>query len=159
MARSRLSRSGILALWLAILVLGGCAPLIAEYSLEAYKNATSLKAETIALIDKSGSRYSSHSKEVELLTTRINAAYEFAAGLANNAVSAQQWNLLRDPNGNLYGGFVATWRKQGRTSAAYRSAKKRQIGNAFDYIICLESNKKGSTTCAAAAAAATSGGS
>jgi hypothetical protein len=126
---------------------GACAPLIAEYSLEAYKNATTLKAETAALIDKAGSPYTDHEKEVNALTTKINAAYEFSAGLPSNQISAQQWQILRDPNGGLYGGFVSVWKKYGSVSATYRQEKKIQISRAFDYIICLEANKKEATAC------------
>jgi hypothetical protein len=144
-----------LVLWLGILLLGGCASLIADYSLDAYKNATTLKAETAALIDKAGESYSQHKVDVDALTTKINAAYEFSAGLPSNQISAQQWQILRDPNGNLYGGFVAQWRHKGSLSMAYRSDKKMQLGRAFDYIICLEANKKESTPCPVAAEATT----
>jgi hypothetical protein len=155
--RSPLSRLTILGL-VVVIALGACAPIIAEFSLEAYKNATSLKAETMALVDKSGGKYSTHSKEIEENTTKINAAYEFAAGLAANSLSAQQWNLLRNPDGNLYGGFIAVWKKQGTTSPAYRNAKKAQIAAAFDTIICLESNKRESIGCSAVATSMPTGG-
>jgi len=137
-----------------VLLLGGCAPLISEYSLDAYKNATSLKAETLALIDKSGEKYTAHKSEVDALSTKIDAAYEFSAGIPNNQISAVQWNLLRNPNGNLYGGFVRLWAKQGTVSAAYRTGKAKEISDAFNQIICLEANKKETTSCSAAVATA-----
>jgi hypothetical protein len=151
MPQSQRFLAGVVRPMLVLLALGGCAPIIADYSVEAYKSATSLKAEVGALIDKSGEKFSLHQKEVDATTTRINAAYEFAAGLANNSISAQQWQILRNPDGNLYGGFVRLWRKQGTTSAAYRSGKSREIAAAFDLIICLESNKKEGRPCASAA--------
>jgi hypothetical protein len=157
LSRSVMSRPAMLGLLLAI-ALGAYAPIIAEFSLEAYKNATSLKAETMALVDKSGGKYSAHTKQVEELTTKINAAYKFAAGLAANSLSAQQWDLLRNLDGNLYGGLIAVWQKQGTTSPAYRGVKKAQIAAAFDYIICLESNKRETVGCSAAAAAAAARG-
>ena len=134
-----------------VLFVGSCAPLIAEFSLESYKNATTLKAETAALIDKAGEPYSAHAKEVATLTTKMNAAYEFAAGLPSNQLSAKQWQIMRDPNRNLYGGFVSLWKDQGTLSPAFRREKKTQIGRAFDYIICLEANKKEATPCPVAA--------
>jgi hypothetical protein len=124
-----------------------CAPLIADYSLEAYKNATSLKAEVLALVDKSAEKFSVHKKDVESTTTRINAAYEFAAGQAKNEIVAGQWALLRDPQGPLYGGVISTWRAQTTLSPAYREEKKRQLSDAFDSIICVESNKQASNPC------------
>jgi hypothetical protein len=148
------SKLRALQLLLAATLLTSCAPLIAEYSLEAYKNATTLKAEVAGLIDKSGERFATRKAEVEALTTRINAAYEFAAGLPNNQIAAAQWQLIRDPAGGLYGDFVAIWMRAGTLSPAFRAEKKRQIGQAFDYLICLEANKQAPTSCQAAAAAA-----
>jgi hypothetical protein len=145
-----LQRRRIMPLFI-VLIVGACAPLIAEFSLEAYKNATTLKAETAALIDKAGEPYSAHAEEVAALTTKMNVAYEFAAGLPSNQLSAQQWQIMRDPNRNLYGGFVSLWKDQGTLSAAFRREKKTQISRAFDYIICLEANKKETTPCPAAA--------
>jgi hypothetical protein len=138
-----------------LLLLGGCAPIISEYSLDAYKNATSLKAETLALIDKSGDKFSAHKTEVDALTTKINAAYEFSAGIPNDHISAAQWQILRNPDGNLYGGFVRTWSgsKQGTVLPAYRAGKRKEVSDAFDKIICLEVNKKEAKTCDAAVAA------
>jgi hypothetical protein len=131
----------------------GCGSLISEYSIEAYKNATTLKAETLALVDKSTSDYSRNAKDVDELTTKINAAYEFSAGLPSNELSARQWDILRDPNGNLYGGFVKRWKTSGRVSPAYRDEKRDQLGQAFNYIICLEANKKEAKSCTQAVAA------
>ena len=130
------------------LALGACAPLISGYSLDAYKNATTLKAETLALVDESGEPYADHSAQVKTLTTKLNAAYEFSAGAPKNEISAQQWRLLIDPDRNLYGGFVKVWKTQSTTSEAYRTGKKKQLGQAFDYIACLEINKKEAKSCA-----------
>lgn len=143
------------AVWMtaALLLLGmlggGCSPLSPEYSLEAYKTATSLKAETLALVGKASQPYSAHAKEVEALNTRIDAAYEFAAGRPLNQIAARQWQILRSPDRNLYGGFVAYWRSHGHVGPAFRDNAKELIGQAFDYIICLEANRQKSTSCAA----------
>jgi hypothetical protein len=133
---------------LAVMVfLAACSPYIADFSLEAYKNATSLKAETLALIDKSAEPYARHREAAEALTLRIDAAYEFAAGIPNNQLSAQQWAIMRDPQGDLYGGFIRDWRADGPVGATFREEKKRQIGRAFDAIICLEANKRSAARC------------
>jgi hypothetical protein len=137
----------VLAVLFAVLVTAGCAQLIAEYSADAYKTATTLKAETLGLVDKSGESYSSHKKDIDDLTVKIDAAYEFAAGFPNNQLVAQEWQLLRNPDGNLYGAFAKRWRQQGRLSETFRGEKKLQLGVAFDQIICLEANKKDSRSC------------
>lgn len=138
----------VLAPLFALLLLAGCAPLIADYSLEAYKNATTLKAETLDLMDKSSGSYTSHKKEIDTLTTKINVAYEFAAGTPYNQISAAQWQLLRDPKGSLYGGYIAYWKQRGSIPRPVaRMEAKALIGKAFDEIICLEANKQTLKSC------------
>jgi hypothetical protein len=140
-----LAPSGLL---LAMAVfLAACGPLIANYSLEAYKNATTLKAETLALVRKSAEPFSSHREEVEALSTRIDAAYEFSAGTPNNQISAAQWSIMRDPDRNMFGGFVEFWRAHGSVSPAFRDEYLGQIAAGFDYIICLEANKERHRPC------------
>jgi hypothetical protein len=145
-----------ITLLLMILCLSGCGRLIADYSLDAYKNATSLKAETSAMIDKSTEPYSKHAAEVDALNIKIDAAYEFVAGMPGNDLSAQQWAILKNPNLRSYGGFVAFWKAHGTVSKNFRDGAKKNIGEAFDQIICLEANKQALTSCSAATAAAQS---
>lgn len=134
-----------------VLCLSACGPLIAEYSVEAYKNATTLKAEAQALVDKSSRPYTASKNEIDAFTTKLNAAYEFAAGMAFNQIAAQQWQILRDPDGTLYGEFLRTWKAQKTLGPGFRAEYKAQLDEAFDYIICLEANKQAPKPCAAKA--------
>lgn len=141
--------------WLAttfalLIALAGCTPLIAPYSAKAYENATSLKAQTLALMDKSDEPYSRHSGEIEGPnghTAKLNAAYEYVAGLDNNSISARQWRILIDKNGKLYGKFISRWQDDGVLREAFITEFKKQVSDAFDEIICLETNKKESKKC------------
>ncbi|GAA0653092.1 hypothetical protein [Brevundimonas lenta] len=143
MRRAAITAAGALAL----LSLAGCTPLMAGYSLDAYRNATSLKPEVMAMVDRSAGPWAANADAVAALTIKLEAAYEFSAGMAQNEISTAQWRVLKDPNGGLYGGFVRTWREQGTTGEFYRTEKKAQLGEAFDYIICLEVNKKEPARC------------
>jgi hypothetical protein len=135
--------------WLALIVLGlsACGTLIAPYSLEAYKNATSLKAETLSMIGESGDRFSVHEEDVKALKVKLRAAEEFAAGMPKNALSARQWKVMNAPNRGLAGEYWILWERQGTMSAAVIAAQTSQIGAAFDEIICLEANKEKNTEC------------
>ncbi|MBK0326400.1 hypothetical protein I5535_03745 [Rhodobacteraceae bacterium F11138] len=141
----------LLALILLPLVLAACDPLIGGYTAEAYKNATSLKARSLAMIDRAGRSYSSQQADVTALMTDIDAAYEFSKGLPRNGISARQWEVMRDPDGGLMGGFVAGWQRNHTVSEFFRDEKKRQIARGYDYIICLEVNKQKTTPCASLA--------
>src|SRR5574340_848091 len=80
-----------------------CAPLIGPYSPTAYQNATSLKADTLALMGKATQPYSDHEKEVEALLVKIDQAYEYVNGIPSNSLSAKQWKILKKPDGDLLG--------------------------------------------------------
>ncbi|AQR72491.1 hypothetical protein [Sphingomonas sp. LM7] len=138
-----------LALLAATLVLAACTPIIAGYSLQAYTNATQLKAETLALIAISGEPWADHAAEARALQTRLDGAYEFSAGTAYNQEATAMWAIIRDRSQDaLLGSFFVRWSK-GPTGEAYRTRKLRRIRLAFDRLICLEANKKEKTACPA----------
>jgi len=125
----------------ALALLGGCS-LIAHYDQVAYEHATSAKVDTLALMDKATGSYSDHQKDVDALVVELDKAYEYDRGRALNKITVTQWDILRNPNGNLVGGFLKMWKAKGSLSATFVSEKKIQIGKAFDQIIALESGKQ-----------------
>ena len=132
------SRTCILAfVWLSFTA---CA-LIAPYDRVAYEHATSAMVDTLAFMDKATGSYSDHQKEIEAVVIELNKAYEYDRGRALNKLTVAQWVILRDPNGNLVGGFLRMWKAKGSLSPTFISEKKLQIGKAFDQIIALESGK------------------
>jgi hypothetical protein len=133
------SRTSILAfVWLSFTA---CA-LIANYDQVAYEHATNAKVDTLALMNKATGNYEAHEKEVEALTNELDKAYEYDRGRQLNKITAAQWDVLRDPNRNLVGGFLKMWKEKGKLGAAFVAEKKKQIGDAFDQIIQLESGKR-----------------
>ena len=132
---------------LLLVLVAACAPLIAGYSLEAYRNATSLKAETLALMAEAGEPYAQHANEVKALKVRLAAAHEFVAGMANNSISAEQWQEMNDPDAGLAGAYWVLWERQTTVSESARREQISQVGEAFDEIICLEANKEKDTDC------------
>ena len=135
-------------LFLALcLSLAACVPLIGPYSPTAYKNATGLKAETLALMDKATNPYSEYEQQVDALTVEIDKAYEYVHGIPSNDLSARQWAILKRPDGDLLGRFFGRWRAEGTLKPVYISEFKGIISDAFDEIICLEANKKTANQC------------
>lgn len=131
-----------------LLVLGGCLD-YAEYSLQAYTNATTLKAKSLALVARSGNSYASQKQAAEALMLDLAVAQEFAAGIENNNEAAQMWALIRSPDDKLVGEFVLTWRDKqpGGFGAEFRGFYREAISFAFDRLICLEVNKREPTAC------------
>jgi len=129
------------------LSIAACAPMIGPYSPTAYQNATSLKAETLALMDRATLPYPENEQRVQELMVKIDAAYEYVNGIPSNSISAQQWMLLKNPDGNLLGKFFLRWKEKGVLSPEYISEFKSLISKAYDEIICLEANKKNAADC------------
>lgn len=139
----------LFALFFLVVLPISCTPIIAGYDLDAYKNATSLKARSLALIDSADKPYATNSAKADSLMVDIDKAYEFSAGISNNDISAEQWSRIRDPRENFVGGFIEFWKAQSKgVSSGFQTEAKIGIGKAFDYIICLEANKREATPCA-----------
>lgn len=132
-----LSRYLLLLSWLFV---AACST-IATYDQTAYEKATAAKAEALALMDMATGSFSAHEKEIESVSLTIDKAYEYDRGRALNSVTVKQWEILRDPNRNLFGGFIRRWREKGSLRPAYISEKKIDIAEAFDQIIQLERGK------------------
>jgi hypothetical protein len=130
-----------------LLFLAACVPLIGPYSPTAYKNATGLKAETLALMDKATTPYPENEGKAEALMVEIDKAYEYVHGIPSNDLSARQWAILKRPDGVLLGRFFGRWKSEGRLKPVYISEFKGIISDAFDEIICLEANKKAANQC------------
>lgn len=143
-----LSRRRIAASLLVLfLCLAACVPLIGPYSQTAYQNATDLKAETLALMDKATKPFSDNEKQVEALVVAIDKAYEYVHGIPSNDLSARQWEILKKPDGDLLGRFFARWKSEGILKQVFIDEFKGIVSDAFDEIICLEANKKEATKC------------
>jgi hypothetical protein len=143
-----LQQRGIVVL--LVLFLAACSPLIGSYSPTAYENATSLKAETLALMDKADEPFANHRVEVEQHMIELQKAYEFVRGVPSNSISAMQWEILIKRDGDLFGKFVKRWEERSTLSKVLIEEFKKLVADAFDEIICLEANKQTASECAAA---------
>jgi hypothetical protein len=114
---------------------------ISPYSPTAYQYATSLKVESLMLMDKATEPYATHQAEVVALVTKIDIAYEYAKGRPKNEISAQQWEILKAPNHHLLGGFLQRWKQESQLSGPFVTEAKGLVADAFDTIIGLESGK------------------
>ena len=123
------------------LTVWSCGSLIAVFDQRAYENATTLKAEASALMGQATEPFADHADEVQALMTRVDAAYEYANGIPKNDISANQWKILKDPDGNLLGGFFRLWKEKSALLKGDRDANKKNVTDSFDRIIALEAAK------------------
>jgi hypothetical protein len=140
-SRSRLGQLALLSV-VFLLAAASCDPLIATYNVKAYENATSLKAEASIVMKKATEPFSDHEAAVEKLMLGVEQAYEYVNGIPKNSNSAAQWRILKDPNGQLLGGFMKRWEDEDKLSAAFvKNHWDDNVGPAFDEIIKLENGK------------------
>jgi hypothetical protein len=137
---SRNIKSGIFLIFLT-LTITGCALSVDRFDNLAYQNATSLKVDSLALMGKATQSYSTHEGSVEALKVSIEKAYEYANGRPKNREVAEQWELMKDPDNNLLGGFLVRWKDKDKLSDIFVDEAKKLISSGFDQIIGLESGK------------------
>ena len=131
-------KRSLLALALLIFV-SSC--LSSRYDSFSYQQSTSLKVDALSLIDKATTPYASHKDEVDALLLKANKAYEYEKHRPKNAETTGQWKILLDPKENLLTGFLKKWKTDGTESATFSGEQKKQLEEAFDKIIKLESHK------------------
>ena len=125
---------------IVLLVAAGCRS-IAPYSQRAYEQAPSLKVEALALMERATAPYDEHEAAVEDLQTKVEKAYEYARNLPHNELTTRQWEILKSPERNLLGGFLALWREKGTLSPIFIREARSLVADAFDTISGLESGK------------------
>jgi hypothetical protein len=142
---------GVRRVWLAqiaILFLAvGCGTTTAPFDQTAQLNAQQLKAQTLALIDRSGNKFTTSQNDVTALVAKYDAAASAAASVEKNEPVIQAWGIIRGPQSGSAVEYFNTWKQRGSMRPAIRTEKKAQIGRHFDYLICLESAKQSGAAC------------
>ncbi len=131
------------ALFLGITVLlSSCANLQSVYNEQAYQQAVSLKVEALDLMDKATTPYGNHEDQITDLKQELSKAYEYAKGRPNNQEMTRQWEIMKNPDRNLLGGFLHRWKEEGTLSPGFVEEAQELISEAFTTIIELESGKR-----------------
>ena len=125
---------------LSFLLLSGCNT-ISSYNQKAYENATSVKAQSLIVMDKAIEPYESHKDDVDKLNLEIQKAYEYSKGQPKNKNSTDQWEIIRNPRGASMGNFLIFWKNKQTLGDIYIEEKKEIISKHFDTIIKLEESK------------------
>jgi hypothetical protein len=127
-------------LYLFLLLFFSCSP-ISEFSPYAYRQAVSLKVESLALMEQAENSFRDMKAEVDNLKLELSKAYEYSKGRPHNEISTKQWEILIDPERNLLGGFLKRWETQDSLAQFFINEAMGLVSDAFDTIISLESGK------------------
>jgi len=134
-------RLSIVWLILFSIAFSGCTLQIDKYDKVAYQNATSIKVDSLALMSRATEPYGKNEESVDALKIEVEKAYEYAKGRPKNEIVTKQWEIMKDPNRNLLGGFFSRWQKKEVLSKNFIAEAKINISLGFDQIIGLESGK------------------
>ena len=126
---------------LAVAVAQAACATIAPYNQTEYESATSLKVESLAMMARMSSPYADHRVEAEALQMQLDKAYEYAKGLPHNEISAQQWAILRNPDGHMVGGMLRRWQAEGQLSQTFVSEMIGQVSKGFDELIVKQGRR------------------
>ena len=129
-----------LILIFALISLSGCAS-ISLHDHYAYTQTINLKVDALKLMDLAFEDFSKHEEEVNNFLTRVEKAYEYEKVRPKNEITIEMWEKLKDPEGNLLGGFIKRWEEKKKLSNVFIEEAKKSISDAFDQIIGLESGK------------------
>ena len=129
-----------LTLLVLILSFTACAT-ISSFDQYAYAQTTSLKVDAINTMSMAISNYSTNEKTVQELQTKLQKAYEYEKNRPKNEITLKMWTILLDSNGHLLGGFITRWEKEQKLNAVFIQEEKKIVGDAFDQIAGLESQK------------------
>ncbi len=132
---------GVCVQYVFVLAVASCTPAIAPFSQQAYLYATELKVESLKLMDQAETPFQENLSRVDKLRTELDKAYEFAKGRPRNEHSTLQWEILLDPDRNLFGGFLNRWESEGTLRYPFIQESRLLISDAFDTVIGLESGK------------------
>ena len=127
--------------WILVVGLLSSCSTISPFNQVAYEQATSLKVEALALMDKATEPFANHQKDVDALMMKVDKAYEYAKGRPNNSDSTKQWAIIKDPSRNSLGGFLKRWEEKSTLSKTFITEAKGLVSDGFNTVIGLEGGK------------------
>ncbi len=134
------SKQTLTALLGLILLLNACST-ISTFDQYAYTQTTSLKVDALSVMAHANESYPSHQQEVQQVQTALSKMYEYEKNRPKNVITKKMWTVLTDSTGNLYGGFIRRWQKEGTLDTAFIRISQDLVSQSFDQISQLESGK------------------
>jgi hypothetical protein len=122
------------------LLLTACST-ISKFDQYAYTQTTSLKVDAISVMGQAHDSFPLHQQEVQQVQTALSKMYEYEKNRPKNAITQKMWTVLTDSTGNLYGGFIKRWQKEGTLDTAFIRISQDLVSQSFDQISQLESGK------------------
>lgn len=113
-----------------------------DFDPAAHQRATEIRSRALGLIAVSSEPFSRHRADVDSVNAAMEEAHGLAAAAPRNELVTAEWAAMKDPGGDLYGGFVRRWQASGTVDQEARGAAIDRATLRFDYILCLEAAKR-----------------
>lgn len=68
--------------------------------------AVDIKVDALRTLERAEEPFSRNQSRIEALRVRMEKASEYARGRPRNEASARQWEIMKDPDGHMMGGFL-----------------------------------------------------
>ena len=107
----------------------------------SYKETISAKVETLDMMGNAVEDYSNHKEGIHQIQKDLQKIYEYEKNRPRNVETTKMWEILLDPDKNLYGGFLKRWQNDTILNKFFIEEAKIQVAEAFDMIIDLENGK------------------
>lgn len=125
------------------LILSSCQiTKIAAYDSYSHQKTVALKVRTDQLISKSQESYTMHQNETTALLLELQQQFAYEKSKPNNAITIAMWSRIIGNEKTLLPQFFILWKQKEKLSPAFTKESTKQINDAFDQIISLETNKE-----------------
>ncbi len=125
---------------LSIQIFSSCKT-ISVFDQYAYTQSTALKVDALSLMDNATTGFTANTTEIEDFNLKIQKVYEYEKHRPKNEITVKLWDIIMNPDKNLLGGFLARWKQNNTLGKTFINEAKIQVGEAFDIIVELESQK------------------
>ena len=115
---------------------------IAAYDSYSHQKTVALKVRTDQLISKSQESYTMHQNETTALLLELQQQFAYEKSKPNNAITIAMWSRIIGNEKTLLPQFFILWKQKEKLSPAFTKESTKQINDAFDQIISLETNKE-----------------
>lgn len=112
------------------------------YDSYSHQKTVALKVRTDQLISKSQESYTMYQTEATALLLEMEQQLAYEKSKPNNTITLAMWSKIIGNEKTLLPQFFIIWKQKEKLSPAFTKESTKQINDAFDQIISLETNKE-----------------
>lgn len=123
-----------------VTTISSCTSTSSLYDHYTYTETIEIKLQTLSLMDKSDTAFSTHENEVIALKNDLEKMLIYETGKGKNEITQKMWEVLNNDN-KLVLSYLTLWEQKGSLNTAFIEEAKPQIEEAFNILIQYEEKK------------------